>query len=59
MVFPALKDVKDFIQDTYLPQTRTGYGVGTLGKGVEYYRHCLRQESLKYPCHLKLFSVFK
>ena len=41
-VYPALKAVRDFIKDTYLPQTRTGYGVGTLDKGQEYYRQCLR-----------------
>ena len=41
-VFPSLKDMRNFLQNTYLPETRTDFGVSCLPLGEEFYRESLK-----------------
>ncbi|XP_053402444.1 uncharacterized protein LOC123548403 [Mercenaria mercenaria] len=37
-----MKALADFITNTYIPNTRTSFGVGGLPQGAEYYKACLK-----------------
>ncbi|XP_013414702.1 uncharacterized protein LOC106176736 [Lingula anatina] len=42
MVVPAFRNLSDFISQEYLPNTRQGYGVGSLDNGTAYYEAALK-----------------
>ncbi|XP_053402915.1 uncharacterized protein LOC123549895 [Mercenaria mercenaria] len=37
-----IKNLAEFLKNTYIPNTRTTFGVGGLPKGAEYYQACLK-----------------
>lgn len=41
-LYKAYEKLKNFLEKIYLPQTRQGYGVGSLAGGKDFYQACLR-----------------
>lgn len=37
-----LKELAEFINNTYIPNTRSGFGVWSLPRGLDYYKACLK-----------------
>ena len=44
-LIPSYKKLGDFLQNEYLPKTRTSSGIGTLPDGAKYYAYLVRQQT--------------
>jgi uncharacterized protein (DUF885 family) len=56
-VVPAYKRVGDFLQQEYLPKSRTTSGISSLAYGKEYYNYCIRTQTTTNKTPDEIYNI--
>ena len=56
-VNPALQKMKDYLENTYIPKSRTTYGLSDLPNGVNWYNYNIQQQTTTKLTHLEIHAI--